>query len=66
MRKRNPLKGRMYEYGVTQQELANYLGMSLSYTASRVNGSKPWTVSELARIGKLLEIDRQELMNYVI
>ncbi len=39
-RKRNILKGRLYAYGYTYQDLADCLGMSLSYTSQRVNGDK--------------------------
>lgn len=63
-RKRNILKGRLYEYGYTYQDLADYLGMSLSYTSQRVNGDKQWKVDELKKIGQFLEIEPSELLNY--
>ncbi len=65
-RKRNILKGRLYEYGYNYQDLADYLGMSLSYTSQRVNGCKDWKVTDLKKIGKLLDIDDSDLMKYVI
>lgn len=63
-RKRNILKGKLYEYGYNYQDLANYLGRSLSYTSQRVNGDKQWKVDELKKIGQFLEIDGSELLNY--
>lgn len=64
-RTRNPLKGKMYEYSVSYQQLADYLHRSLSYVSMRVNGGKQWRADELRAIGKLLEIDDSEIMKYV-
>lgn len=60
-----PLKGRMYEYDVSQLELAKAIGKGLTYTSARINGHKPWTLDDMKVIGKLLNIPEPELIPFL-
>lgn len=64
MVKWNKLKGRMFERGITQTDIVKAIGRGVNYVCTRINGHKPWTIDEMEIIGELLEIPRDELIDY--
>lgn len=53
----NKLKGIMRERGVTQQMLADHIGITVQALNSKLNKRTVFTVPEAARICAFLEID---------
>lgn len=51
------LRGRMAEAGITQNALAQSLGMSRSTLSLKMNGKREFTLTELQIIVKVLNID---------
>ena len=43
---------------------AKLSGRGVNYVCTRINGHKPWTTDEMEIIGELLEIPRDELIDY--
>ena len=64
MVKWNKLKGRMFERGITQTDIVKAIGRGVNYVCTSINGHKPWTIDEMEIIGELLEIPRDELIDY--
>lgn len=58
------LKARMFEMGITQQEVANAIGKGLAYTCRRCNGWIPWNIQEMTVIGTMLELPREQWLDY--
>lgn len=56
----NKLKGIMRENGVTQQELADKLGISVQSFNSKINGRTAFTVPEAMNIIEFLGIKNPE------
>ena len=54
----------MFERGVTQTDIVKAIGRGVNYVCTRINGHKPWTTDEMQIIGELLEIPRDELIDY--
>lgn len=64
MKKKSKLQSRLYTWGVNQSEIAEAIGKKLTYVSHRVTGKKPWTMEEVQIIGKMLEIPREEWLDY--
>lgn len=56
----NKLKGIMRENGITQQELADKLGISVQSFNAKINGRTAFTVPEAMDIVEFLEIKNPE------
>ncbi len=58
------LRGRMYEYGCTQDDVADYLGRSKCYINKRFNRKKQFELSDVYGICKMLEINPKEICSF--
>lgn len=58
------LRGRMYENGVTQEDISEHLGRSKSYFAQRFNCYKPFTLFDVYGICNMLDISEKEVHIY--
>lgn len=56
----------MFERGITQTDIVKAIGRGVNYVCTRINGHKPWTIDEMEIIGELLEIPRDELIDYFL
>ena len=60
------LKALMYEKEIRQIDLAPVIGRGIAYISSRLNGHEPWNCEEMVKIGELLEIPREKLLEYFL
>lgn len=58
------LRGRMYEYGVTINSIAEHLGKSIAYVSHRFNGKYPFSLSDVYSISRMLDIDKKDIFTY--
>ena len=58
------LRGRMYEYGCTQDIIAEYLGRSKCYINKRFNCVQQFELSDVYGICRLLEINPKDIHVY--
>lgn len=60
----NKLKGRIVEYGRTQGDLAQLLGLHKSTISSKFNNTSDFTSSEMLYIMEWLDIPKEEVGDY--
>ena len=65
-RKYAKLKALMYEKDVRQIDLEPGIGRKIAYISTRLNGKEPWNTQEMEAIGTLLEIPREQWLDYFI
>lgn len=58
------LKGRMKEYGQTQQSLSNHLCLTVTTLNRKLNGKYDFTWGEIVKICKFLNISESEVGKY--
>lgn len=58
------LRGRMFEYGITQEEIAEHLGRSKSYVSKRFNCNQQFELSDVYNICGMLDINEKEIHIY--
>ena len=63
-RKYAKLKALMYEKDVRQIDLEPVIGRKIAYISTRLNGKEPWNTQEMEAIGTLLEIPREQCLDY--
>ena len=56
----NKLKGRIVEFGYTQSELAEKLGLSATGFNNKLNGRTEFTASEISELSSILEIGNKD------
>lgn len=56
----NALKGRIIEKGLTQEKLAEKIGISQNTMSGRICGHSSFRVDEVKKICRILEIDSSE------
>lgn len=52
----NLLKGKIAERGLTQEKLAEDVGISVNSMSLKINGKRQFTIDEAARITKALDL----------
>ena len=60
----NKLRGRLVEYGYTQQDFAQLLGISQSTVSMKLNNVTDFTSGEIFHIAEVLNIPREEIGDY--
>lgn len=65
-RKFSKLKARMFEQDISQQYLAKRLGKGITYLSRRLNAHEPFTTEDMQAIGLVLEIPRDQWLDYFI
>lgn len=65
-RKFAKLKALMYEREVIQADLAEALGRSQTYIVVRMGGKEPWNLEDIQTIGAMLDIPREQWLDYFI
>lgn len=65
-RKFAKLKALLYEKELIQADLAREVGRSGTYITVRMNGKEPWSLDDVQVIGKMLEIPREQWLDYFI
>lgn len=58
----NLLRGVMEKRGVSQKEMAVYLGISLGTLERKMRGESEFTFSEINRISEILLLENREIM----
>ena len=58
------LRGRIREYGLTQEQLAKAVGIHKGTLSAKLNGQYSFTASEMLSIGEALNIPANEIGNY--
>lgn len=58
------LRGRIREFGYTQQKLASTIGISEGQLSQKMQGNYPFKQSEIEKICCVLEIDSMEIGSY--
>ena len=58
------LLGRMKEIGITQEELANRVGIKPGTLSFKLNGRSKFTTNEILAVCEVLEIDPQYIPIY--
>ncbi len=66
MAKKSKLQTLLFARDITQPEIAEAIDKGTSYVSHRVTGKKPWTTKDMEIIGKILEIPREEWLDYFI
>lgn len=64
MRPYAKLRGKMAEMDINCSALANYLGRSANYISWRFNNKFPWNIDEAYKILDLLEIPKEQIVEY--
>lgn len=66
MRKRrfSRLKTAIFEKELSQAFIAKKLGRGTTYLSRRMTGREPFTTADMARIGAILGIPREEWLDY--
>lgn len=64
MRPYHKLKCRMYEQEVTQTDLAQEMGVSITYISRRMTGKDQWELDVVYKVCDLLEIPYTEIAAY--
>lgn len=65
-RKFAKLKALMYEKDFIQADLAREVRRSGTYITVRMNGKEPWSLDDVQAIGTMLEIPREQWLDYFI
>lgn len=65
-RKFAKLKALLYEKELIQADLARELGRSGTYITVRMNGKEPWSLDDVQAIGEMLEIPREQWLDFFI
>ncbi len=55
------LRAALARNDLTQQDLANHLGHSYTYTNQRMAGRKAWNLDDVREIARWLQISREEI-----
>ena len=58
------LLGRMKEKGITQEKLAEMIGVSGVTISKKLNGKSEWTQVEINKVCEILEIDPADIPVY--
>ena len=58
------IKGRMAEMGITQKDMAEYLGIAAPTVSQKVNNVRPMDLSEAEKIAEMLKIPDNEFGEY--
>jgi antitoxin component HigA of HigAB toxin-antitoxin module len=58
------IRSKMDEYEIGQIELAEMLGMSLSYISSRLTNKKPWDMRDAYKLMDLFKIPYEQMHEY--
>ena len=58
------LLGRMREKGITQEKLAEMIGISGVTMSKKLNGKSEWTQVEINKVCEILEIDPADIPVY--
>ena len=58
------LRIRMYEYGISQANLAERMGCSVTYIANRFSAKNPFSLNDIYFIIDILEIPKTEVLDY--
>lgn len=58
------LLGRMKEKGITQEKLAEMIGVSGVTMSKKLNGKSEWTQVEINKVCEILEIDPADIPVY--
>jgi transcriptional regulator with XRE-family HTH domain len=56
--------GKMAEKGITQRELSGKMGLASSTLNMKLNGKTEFTVGEIFRISKSLDIPKEDIVSY--
>lgn len=60
------LRTRSYEYGYTQEDLADIRGKSRTYIARRFAGIEPWSTEDMKVLGPMLNIPFDDWLYYFV
>lgn len=60
----NKIKARMAELGMTQKDLAAYLGIAVATVSQKLNNIRPMTLNEALKIADLLRIEDSKFREY--
>lgn len=60
------LKIRMMKKEISQKDLVPVIGRKIAYISSRFNGKHPWNTKEMEVIGTLLEIPKEQWLDYFV
>ena len=58
------LRGRIKEYGLTHEDLANKINIAQSTFSAKLNNKYDFTITEIKAISNVLEISRDEIGLY--
>ena len=58
------LRGRIREYNLTQEQLADAIGINKGTLSAKLNGQFVFTTAEMLSIGAALNIPKNELCDY--
>lgn len=58
------IKGRMVELGITQKDMAEYLGIAAPTVSQKLNNVRPMDLVEAERIAEMLKIPDNEFGKY--
>lgn len=60
----NKLKGRMVELGITQKDMAKYLGIATPTVSQKINNIRSMDLVEAEKIATMLKITEEEFGEY--
>jgi transcriptional regulator with XRE-family HTH domain len=60
----NKLKGRIISEGFNSKEVAGALKIALPTLSQKLNNKRPWYLTEVEALAKLLNIKAEEFTNY--
>lgn len=58
------IKGRMVELGITQKDMAEYLGLAAPTVSQKLNNVRPMDLVEAEKIAEMLRIPDKEFGEY--
>lgn len=58
------LKALMFEMGIRQIDLEPIIGRKVAYISTRMRGKAPWNTAEMKAIGELLDIPKDQWLDY--
>lgn len=56
------VKAELARRDLTQEALADHLGVSRAYVYRRLNGDVPWNVQDLRRVARFVSVPLEQLM----
>ncbi len=60
------LKSALYEAELTQADIARACGRGTTYISRRMNGREPFNTADMLVIGRLLDLPRDQWLNYFV